>query len=282
MVKLFRLALPIVGLVCLSVSVIAQEAPTFSTDRPDQTESASVVPQGSIQLEFGAVKQWNSELGATRFDEFFTGGLVRIGLLEDIVEVRLQQYYGFEKEITNTNRYQSNNLSDPLLNPDDLFIEKSNGWSALNAGAKFKVLSGDGWKPQIALLYDINLLEGSSKLNQTQFLHNVRLLVAHQFKEWNIGYNVGRNFGEDLFDKNYSYTLSLSHSVTHELGVFLEGYGDVPFQDIHPLLKEQAIDAGFTYLVSPRFQLDLYGGRGLTDRSFKWMLGGGFSVRFLK
>ena len=53
-------------LVWVSIHGIAQErTPELITDRPDQTESSSVVPLGALQIETGFIME-NDETGLTK------------------------------------------------------------------------------------------------------------------------------------------------------------------------------------------------------------------------
>jgi hypothetical protein len=81
----------------------------------------------------------------------------------------------------------------------------------------------------------------------------------------NLGYN---NFNLDLRDAgllkrsdgNFTYTFVYGQSLSDRLGVYLEAFGDwVELQD-----WEHNLDAGLTYLLNDRLQLDYSFGWGLT------------------
>ena len=94
--------IPIV-LVFLSVLCEAQDkAPELITDRPDQTESSSVVPLKSLQIETGFVLE-NDETDNTRQKSFaYNTTLLRYGLFDNM-ELRLGlEYLGDRVEIKNT------------------------------------------------------------------------------------------------------------------------------------------------------------------------------------
>ena len=69
---------------------------------------------------------------------------------------------------------------------------------------------------------------------------------------------------------------ALGIGVNDKLGAFVELLAEIP-QDApwQPLFN-----AGFTYLVTPTVQLDLYTGMGLNDYAPDLVLGAGFSFRF--
>lgn len=281
---LFAMIRAVILFVILALKIcvaFSQEIPPLLTDRPGQSDATSIVPQAAIQLEMGLNKRWKSELLNLHFNDFTSGGLVRIGVLPWL-EGRIQQYHIIERQKTDAYVYESNNVNDPLIDSPSSLESDLRGLSALNLGAKALLTEGSkGWKPEVAVLYDINLLPGSRKFGQPQFVHTFKLLVAHQITDWNIGYNLVRSYyngkGNDL-----AYTLSVSKAITDELGLYLEGFGDFPFQGIAKPFKNQAINTGATYLLAPRTQVDLFVGKGLTSYAYAWMLGGGVSIRINK
>ncbi|MFC2112243.1 transporter [Bacteroidota bacterium] len=119
----------------LVTTVQAQEATPLVTDRPDQTESALVVPAWHLQIETGIAKEW-VETGSTEYDENtrFGATLLRFGLF-DFMEFRLG--------------------SDLLSNRNKLpaGAERSDfGVSPIGVGFKFALIEENGLIPDIALI----------------------------------------------------------------------------------------------------------------------------------
>ncbi len=89
-------------------STWSQEEPPLVTDRPDQTESSSVVPQWRLQIETGAAREW-VETGSNEYENNTSYGstLLRFGVLK-FLELRLG---------TDMLNHQSKNLpAKPAMN----------------------------------------------------------------------------------------------------------------------------------------------------------------------
>jgi len=116
------------------------EAPELITDRPDQTESSTVVPHKSLQIEAGFVME-NNETNFFKQKSFaYNITLLRYGLLENF-ELRLGlDYLGEQIEIKNTD--STNTIS---------------GIGPVYAGFKVQITEEDGWKPEIDFLGGIGI-----------------------------------------------------------------------------------------------------------------------------
>lgn len=66
-----------------------EEVPEMETDRPDQTEAASLVPRKTVQLETGLYFQEDMEGGVEEKLRAYPSALVRLGVL-DWLEFRVQ------------------------------------------------------------------------------------------------------------------------------------------------------------------------------------------------
>jgi hypothetical protein len=123
----------------LSITVFyahAQEnTPDLITDRPDQTESASVVPLRSLQIETGFIFESDNALDRKLTTYDFNSTLLRYGLLERL-ELRLGLAF----------------LSERSKNNDTGISETVKGLSPLYTGFKILVVEEKGCIPQIAFL----------------------------------------------------------------------------------------------------------------------------------
>jgi len=105
---------------------------------------------------------------------------------------------------------------------------------------------------------------------------NMRLAFAHTLSErFSLGYNLGAEWSGNTAVPEYFYSLALGIGLADALGMFVESYGTVPEKgaDAHLL------DAGFTYLVLPNFQLDISGGLGLNDAALDNFISFGLTYR---
>ncbi|HKK60012.1 MAG TPA: transporter [Salinivirga sp.] len=247
--------------IVLAFVVQAQEnVPVLITDRPDQTESSVTVPVKSLQIETGFM------LANEQTDLFdlssitYNTTLLRYGLLDNF-ELRLGLEYLEEKV-----EFQDTDETD-----------KANGFSPLYTGFKVKVADENGWLPEVAFLGGLILPFTADKAFKPEYVGgNMRLAFAHTLSErFSLGYNLGAEWSGNTAVPEYFYSLALGIGLADALGMFVESYGTVPEKgaDAHLL------DAGFTYLVLPNFQLDISGGLGLNDAALDNFISFGLTYR---
>ena len=229
-------------LIVLFVNLFAQENEPVELigDRPDQTESAFIVPKGYFQFEDGFV--YENETSETQ-NISYSSMLLRYGLFENF-ELRFGTEYGMTK---------TNGLDD------------IKGFSPFSIGAKIHVNEEKGWIPQIAYLAQINIAQTGAK-EFLQEYHSAQMAMTFNHtinKSWSIGYSLGVEF---LPDVNYSigtYTLVSGFSISEKVGAFIEAYGDFSKN----MYADNKINGGVTYSVLPNLQLDFAGGFGLSQYS---------------
>ncbi|WP_462281069.1 transporter [Salinivirga cyanobacteriivorans] len=247
--------------IVLAFVVQAQEnVPVLITDRPDQTESSVTVPVKSLQIETGFM------LANEQTDLFdlssitYNTTLLRYGL-QDNFELRLGLEYLEEKV-----EFQDTDETD-----------KANGFSPLYTGFKVKVADENGWLPEVAFLGGLILPFTADKAFKPEYVGgNMRLAFSHTLSDrFSLGYNLGAEWSGDTAFPEYFYSLAFGVGLTDALGMFVESYGTLPEKgaDTHLL------DAGFTYLVLPNFQLDVSGGLGLNDAAIDNFVSFGLTYR---
>ena len=245
-------------------SYAQDQAPELITDRPDQTESAEVIPPGYVQIEIGLT------YGETQDDEklrtFATPEtLIRIGLLRAL-ELRL----GFSG-------YQWEDF-DGGGNPD-------RGMGDLDVGLKWKLWEEMGWRPQTALLLGISLPTGAKGFSSERVDPSFRFLFAHTLSDrLSMGYNLGVAWetsdedGERETSALLQYTWTLGMSLTDRWGSFFELFGDVPLDSSGG--AAHSADVGLTYLLRENLQLDAAVGVGLSSEADDWFITAGVSYLF--
>ncbi|WP_196895910.1 transporter [Aureivirga marina] len=259
----------LVAVVALSFSTFfatAQEQgkPELITDRPDQTESPSVVPVGALQWETGFQYEKLSNDFSEIKNTTFNTSLLRYGLLDNL-ELRLI-WNVVESEFTPKSAGISGNSI------------KSSGFAPMGIGFKVAIADEKGWRPKIGFLSHVYVpFTASKELKPEGSAMDTRLSFEHTLSDkFSLGYNVGTNWaaGEDL---GYAYTAALGYGITNRLSIFAEVYG-VLIENGHP---DHLFDAGFTYLITDVFQWDLSGGTGInSDQDF--FISTGFTVRLFK
>lgn len=258
--------------VSLTITTAARSAwadddgtPDMITDRPDQTESAQVVPVGSVQVEVGWTRTRNDDGGVETTEDASTQVLTRISLAA-AVELRL----GFAGFLDQTER-------------TTLGTSRDAGAGDVSLGTKLVLWDRDGWIPQAACLAELGLPTGSVSGERVE--PSVRLCLAQTAGEFAIGANVGVDWetdegasGDHSTVGSLLYTFALARGLTPQLGAFVELYGDVGLS--RPGGPRHAADGGVTYLLSPNLQLDLSAGFGISSAADDWFLGCGFSLRW--
>ena len=247
-----------------SAFVNAQEkVPELITDRPDQTESSTVVPLKSLQIETGFMLANKKNMFVKQKYFAYNSTLLRYGLLENF-ELRLGMgYLGEEVFIKNTH-----------------VTNISSGLSPLYTGFKVKIADENGWKPEIAFLGGLVLpFTANDDFKPEYSAANIRFSFAHTLSnKLSLGYNLGAEWDGETAIPRYFYSIALGIGLTDKLGMFVEGFGTM----IEESDSEHLFDAGFTFLVLPNFQLDLSGGIGLNDNAIDNFVSIGCTFRLPK
>jgi len=229
------------------------------TDRPDQTESATIVPVGSVQLETGLLYSSDKaevagiKYGASSFS--IPNNLFRIGILKP-VELRVI----------------AGEFSSSRASVGDVSVAGPKGLSAIALGTKIKFWDEKGFIPETAILAHVTLPVGGEEVRPPEPIYDFRFSLAHTLSDnLALGYNVGGEY--DPFTDEFTglYTLSLGIGLTDTFGVFGEFFGD--FGSSHEF------DAGLTYLITDLIQYDLSGGFGLTDEAPDFFISTGITIR---
>ncbi|OEK05108.1 transporter [Roseivirga misakiensis] len=271
--------LTILTTLLLALPALAQEETkemgNIVTDRPTQSVSAFTVGKGIFQVETGFALQVENAFfadfsmpGSMVFPADFQAityntTLLRYGI-SDRVELRFGQNLGRTRVVAD---------GDLLAKSDALFIPTS-------LGAKVNLLDPVGARPAISFVGQISgpLFSDLELGTDLEFRFN----FAHQLNEnLSVGYNIGGVVNTNANDNSFTglYTAVLGYSITPKLAAFAEFFG---FLNSGQGQNDHQIDFGLTYLVNSNFQLDVYGGSGLSDISPDTLFGFGFSARIPK
>lgn len=236
----------------------AASAGALVTDRPDATESSSVIAPNFAQFEVGITVAEDSE-GASYSD--FGGSLLRVGVVEDW-ELRLG-WDGYH------DASDASGAGDGLL------------------GFKYSIAAEarEDFLPEMALLVHTTVPWGDDALTSNEWDPSFLLSFSHTLDErWSLGYNVGAELatsekanGEDTTRASALYSIALGYGATDQLGFFIEVFGDV---GLSAETSSASLDGGLTWLFSDDSQLDLFAGVGLNNDADDWFVGIGYSIRF--
>lgn len=226
------------------------------TDRPDATESSSVVGKGTIQLETGISRAEDAsgtegtEIGNT---------LLRLGIFENW-EARV----GWEGYFDSRNLHGS---GDMLL------------------GTKVNLKEEEGWSPEAAILAHTTVPVGKEALSRDAFDPDLLFSFSHTLSpELSIGYNLGASLetsrtpaGNKTTRSSALYSVAAGYTITDHWGTYIEFFGS---EALSAKESTRYINGGLTYLINDDLQLDAFGGFGLNDAADDWFVGLGLSKRW--
>jgi hypothetical protein len=261
--------------VCLLYSLALLCAPSvraepfenpIETDRPDITETSTVVGRNRFQIETSVLQEFREQ---GRFDErgLFTPTLLRYGI-HDRWELRLE-----------TDGYSRLRVSGPGRG-----VARTAGYGVLAPGVKyhFQDPREGSCRPSLGAIFHLNVPSGSSVFRTDRVTGDIKLAADWDLApKWSLGMNAGLVLGED--DETFVsglVTAALARDLTDRLRTFVE------LVVAHPEVSDRGrtgliFDGGFAYLIEENTQVDLALGTGLTGRTtpdFFWTVG--FSKRF--
>jgi hypothetical protein len=237
-----------------------QQVPDLVTDRPNQTESAAIVPKHFLQIETGFILE-NDENEISRNKSFnYNTTLLRYGLWDNF-ELRLSAAF----------------LGENISKKNSDFSQNTAGFSPLHAGFKVKVVEEKGLRPDIAFLGGLELpFTAGSDYKPSYTAATMRFAFSNTLSErLSLGYNLGVAWDGETAIPDYFYSVSLGIGFLKNLGMFVESFGTIPEAGT----AQHQIDAGFTYLLTPNFQVDVSGGIGLNEAAPDNFISFGLSYR---
>lgn len=216
------------------------------TDRPDATESPTVVPKRYLQIETGGLYESFEENNVQLERYVYNTTLLRYGILNNL---ELRVGWDFTQETTTINGLQLDN--------------SLNGLSPLLLGVKVAIAEEKNGFPEIGLIGHLFLPFTASNDFKTETTGaDFRFAFSHTLSEKSsLSYNLGGQWRDDSPEIAYIYTLSYGYAITGKFGAYAELYGDFPEDS----KANHFWDAGITYLVKPNLQLDATVGSGITD-----------------
>ncbi|HOI30622.1 MAG TPA: transporter [Melioribacteraceae bacterium] len=235
--------------------------PPLSTDRPDQTESAQVVPLNSIQIEIGFLFQKQSLIeNNVRIENqnlILGSTLVRYGLSES-VELRFgAEYFSGRSKIDE--------------------VESSiKGVQGVYFGSKFHFRKDQDLITNASLLVNFNLPHGNQMLRPERFESGIALCLEQKLNSRiDLGFNFGFTDESKINRLIYFYSASLGFNLNERIGFFIELYGDLNGN----LNNYYNLDAGIKFLQKENIQIDFSAGTRLIHDKTEWFGSLGFSLR---
>lgn len=241
------------GILFCSAGAGAQEK--IDTDRPDQTESSALVPQGWFQAEIGFQVDKDSNFRTS----LHPSALWKFGI-SSWLELRMIT------ELT-TVKYVSP--------PENKGVS---GLLPVQLGVKLKLFEEKGLRPQTALIMHTSFSKlASEKFQFEKWAPNFRFVLSNTLsKNISIGYNLGARWDGFINSPQWLYTFAPALLPGEKWKVYIESYGFVGKN--HP--PEHSLAGGLIYYVSDDVQLDVSPSFGLTTAAPDRYLTVGLSFRF--
>jgi len=223
----------------------------IATDRPDTTNSAPVVPQGSLQFENGI--DWTHDRGFRSLAAPTTKA--RLGLVpctEFLLD--LPSYSG------------------------TVGGHGPSGFTALVPSVKhqFGELPGD---VTVYAIVGLGLPTGAKSLSADRYAPLVQIPWTKELVQgWSLSGMSSAFFfpGDRRQNPTFEQTLELGWEVAPRANLFLEYVGDYPRHD----KPSQVLQVGGGWRLTPTQQLDVHVGVGLTSVAPVYFVGVGYSIRF--
>lgn len=239
-------------LLIVSTSIYSQTTEPIQADRPDQTETPAIVPEGMFQVETGFTFQKND---ANSKSFTLPSTLWKYGVNENF-ELRL--IIEFSSEETNN--------------------EILNGLSPIYVGFKVKLADEKGIIPKTSFIGHISLPNmASTKFKTEYFAPEFRFVMQHTLSEkFSLSYNLGAEWDGFSAEPTFIYTNAIGYSISDKLGSYFEIFGFIP----QNTKSNHSVDGGITYLISNNFMVDLSSGFGISKNApdYYWALGFSFRI----
>lgn len=228
----------------------------IDTDRPDQTESAVLVPKKWMQLEFGISRQENKP-GEYEFQH-----------------PTLLSKYGISKRVEL--RMITTLTTNSFYNGPSK--QKESGLEPVELGAKIALWEEKKWMPKTSLIVHVAI----PKLASTDFRSDkpapdFRFTMQNSITD-NIalGYNLGAEWDGHGNKATWIYTFAPGFNIGKKWYGYIEAFGFISKQNE----PENSIDGGIAWYVTPDLKLDLSSGFGISQAAPDWYVAFGWSVRF--
>jgi len=241
----------ILGCLLTSLSLYCQNIEPIEADRPDQTETPSIVPKGMFQVESGFSYQKNT---LNRSSWMVPSILWKYGVNSNL-ELRV---------ITEIEQNNNGEESEWGLHP-------------LMIGLKVKLLEENGIVPKTSIIAHLGLPNvASENLKATTLKPEFRFTMQHSLTEkLSLGYNLGAEWDEISDKPTYIYTLTTGIVLIGKLNSYLELYG---FSAQNQTAAHN-LAGGMVYLITDNFMVDLSSGIGVLESDLKHYIAIGFSFR---
>ncbi len=244
----------------------ASEEEPLESDRPDFTETSSTVGRHRLQIESGYTYTQAVAGDPAHNAHDLPELLVRYGLAE-----RLELRIAWDEGIV-FDRYSDRHSGHVLT---------QSGSTDVDFGFKYAISKQDKWRPQTGLIVSVSAPVGAPFLSSGQVDPRIDYLYGWEFsKKLSLNCSTGNRWTAESGDRfsQFFQSASLEYELTEKLHVYNEWYV-LLYRDSSDNRPQHYYDGGFTYLVTPNFQLDWRAGVGLSEASDGFYTGCGLTLR---
>jgi hypothetical protein len=236
-------------------TICASAQERISTDRPDQTEGATLTPKHYLQAEFGlgAVNINDNDFYITHPD-----ALVKYSVSKRFELQFLAEYLSlYEKYIPST--------------------KTTRGFTPCMIGFRAALWEQKKIIPKTSVIFRAGLPFLASKTFRPDHVQSVILLTMENeiTDKISFGYNIGPAWDGFNTTPSWFYSFSSQFDLGKKWGAFLEAFGSVQKN----ALAQNSIDTGLGFYLNNDMKLDGSFGFGISDESPKNFFGVGFSFR---
>lgn len=250
----------LIFLIINTSNVFAQDKDPLVTDRPDATESAVTVGDGTLQIETGFVFEQfeSSSRNYTETNFHIATTLFRYGIGKDF-ELRLH------------GKMQSRIIES---------FDESKVYYGLNnvsVGMKYQFYESSNAGTNGAVLATVILPVGNFEFSSSSIEPALLVALSQDLSEhFSISTNFGGLYLNDDNEFLYLYSVALGIGITEKIGGFVELFGGIR----NSTSPEHTLDGGFTYLVNNDIQFDLSAGTRIFFDDTSLFINSGVSIRF--
>lgn len=240
----------------------------LASDRPDFTEASSTVGKGRIQLESGYTFVRDRADGATTNSHSYPEALLRIGMLAEWFELRVGQNFGTTRSGAIPDGFRGSGAEDLYL------------------GVKLGLTEQNGVLPETALILQTTVPTGRREFSGGRTLPGLNFLYGWDVIEDRLTLAGSSQANRATDDVGHPYvelaqSVTIGYGLTKKLGAYTEWFAFYPSGAIAPgTTPQHYFNGGFTYRVTPNFQLDIRAGVGLNRRADDFFAGTGFAYRY--
>ena len=226
----------------------------IDTDRPDQTESAGIVPKNYFQAEVG----FNRENGdSNKYVLVHPTALLKYGFGRVELRVEAVWHSDYARLVSESKRIT--------------------GVDPIEIGLKYLIADETKVMPKTSVIVHLGFPMVSSKVFRADHVApSFRLVTQKSFTDhFGIGTNLGMSWDGYNSKPTWLYTFSPGFNIGQKWYAYVEAFGFVQEDE----LPQHSVDGGIAYYLSADFKLDVSGGLGLTDAAPNNYFALGFSFR---